>query len=196
MSSSSFCTVNTNCHITYKGNYYSVPYSYIGDKVKVIEVNNILKVFNKDKEIALHCMVTLDKGQYVTDRNHYPYEKNITSKEILSRLKEEMVSIGKNALIFFIKYVECSNNRKYDYRSISGIVALKKSYSVEVIDDACKRAVEYGALSYKTIKSICEKNLVVLPEKSNESYINPNETNISRDLSKYDDLAKMGISYE
>lgn len=193
MSSSCSCTVNTNCHIAYKGNYYSVPYTYIGSEVKVIEVNNMLKIFHKDKEIALHCVASTEKGQYVTNNSHYPHQKNITSQEILSRLKEDMTSIGQNAVIFFEKYLASSNHKKYDYRAIAGILALRKSYNIEIIDDACKRAVEYGALSYKTIKNICEKNLIALPINYNESYINPHITDVSRDLSEYDKLAGMGV---
>lgn len=193
MSSSCCCTVNTNCHIAYKGNYYSVPYTYIGEQINVIEVNNMLKMFYKDKEIALHCTVSTEKGQYVTDASHYPYKKNITSQEIMSRLGEEMASIGPNASAFFENYLTSSSNRKYDYRSISGILSLRKSYTVEIIDDACRRAVEYGAFSYKTIRNICEKNLISLPAGYCESYINPNGTNVSRALSEYDKLAEMAV---
>ena len=151
----------------------------------------MLKMFYKEKEIALHCIVSTEKGQYVTDTSHYPYKKNITSREIMSRLREEMASIGPNAFIFFENYLISSSNRKYHYRSISGILSLRKSYTVELIDDACRRAVEYGAFSYKTIKNICEKNLISLPSGYHQSYINPIGTNVSRDLSEYDRLAEM-----
>lgn len=55
-----------------------------------------------------------------------------------------------------------------------------------IIDDACRRAFEYGAFSYKTIKNICEKNSISLPASYHENYINPNGTNVSRDLSESD----------
>lgn len=193
MSSSSCCTVNTNCHISYKGNYYSVPYAYIGNEVTVIEINNTVKIFLKDKEIAFHCAETTEKGKYVTDKSHYPHKKNITTDEILSRQKEEMASIGKNALIFFENYSKSADYKRYDYRAISGILALRKSFSNHIIDDACKRANEYGAYSYKTIKNICAKNLIVLPLEKAESYINPDMTGVSRELSEYDRLAGLEV---
>lgn len=193
ISSSSCCTVNTNCHISYKGNYYSVPYIYIGNEVTVIEVNNTVKIFLKDKEIAFHCAETTEKGKYVTIKSHYPHTKNITAEEILSRQKEEMALIGKNALIFFENYSKNASYKRYDYRAISGILALRKMFSNIVIDDACRRANEYGAYSYKTIKNICEKNLIILPLDKAESYINPDMTHVSRNLSEYDKLVGLEV---
>lgn len=90
ISRSTTCLVNTNCHICYDGNYYSVPYAYIVQKVEAIEINNLLKVFFKEKEIALHNLCQGKKGEYITQNEHYPYSKNISSKAILSRQREKM----------------------------------------------------------------------------------------------------------
>lgn len=83
-------TVYPNCHVAYKNNYYSAPYEYIGEKVQLLIQDNILKIYHKDKEIALHSLVKDMKGKYQTDKNHYPDKKTITTEEIKSRLREEM----------------------------------------------------------------------------------------------------------
>lgn len=178
------CTVQTNCHISYKGNNYSVPYNYIGDSVDVIIMDNILKVFHKEKEIALHLLEKVEKGKHITNKNHYPEYKNITSDDIKSIYKEEMKQIGEHAEIFFEKFLEQVGN-KYNYRVITGILSLRKKYSDAVINDACHRAYIYNALKYKTVKSICEKGITALPVVTNESYTNPEETSISRPLKDY-----------
>ncbi|WP_176124773.1 hypothetical protein [Clostridium felsineum] len=67
----------------------------------------------------------------------------------MSSLREKMISIGPNVLLFFEGYINSSLNRKYNYRSISWILTLRKIYSDQRIDDACKRALSYGAYSYK-----------------------------------------------
>lgn len=155
-------TVYPNCHVAYKNNYYSAPYEYIGEKVQLLIQDNILKIYHKDKEIALHSLVKDMKGKYQTDKNHYPDKKTITTEEIKSRLREEMSQIGEQALRFYDSFME-SANRKYEYRSISGILSLRKSYNNTIIDNACHRALTYGTLQYKTVKNICEKGIQHLP---------------------------------
>ena len=80
-------TVRTDCHITYKKNHYSVPYTYIGTNVRVIECNHLLKIYapKEEKEIALHVLLEHQEGEYSTDKSHYPNSKKITQTELLSR---------------------------------------------------------------------------------------------------------------
>lgn len=186
------CTVNTNCHITYEGNYYSVPYAYIGQDVDIIIVNGLVKIYFKEKEIALHSLWTGEKGKYVTDNKHYPNSKNISSEDILSRQKEEMKEIGVHALEFFENFIKRGNLKKYDYRSISGILSLRKNYGDSLINNACLRAISYDAYSYKVIKRICEKVVIDLPVATDTSYINKDETYVSRSLNEYDKLINLG----
>lgn len=190
ISASKKCIVNTNCHIHYLDNYYSVPYAYIGQEVTAIEINNLLKIFFKEIEIALHNLEKIEKGQHITKKEHYPYSKNISSEDILSRQKIEMEQIGSNALAFFNEFLKSKPHKKYDYRSISGILSLRKEYDDKTLDDACHRANIYGALNYKTIKNICKRKIVDLPVSYSESYINEEQTELSRDLLKYDELAE------
>lgn len=87
-----------------------------------------------------------------------------------------MSTIGAGVLKFFDLYInKCSN--KYDN---------------ETINNACIRALSYGALTYKVVKKICESNLSNLPIETNETYINTNETHISRNVSDYNNLMDLG----
>lgn len=185
LSNSQICHVSTNCHICYKSNYYSVPYGYVGKDVRVLEMNGLLRIYSYDKEIALHSLPNCEKGKFLTDINHYPHSKNITTSQILSRQKDEMREIGQEALRFFDIYLNSDiSNRKYDYRSISGILSLRKKYSNELINAACSRALLFDSISYKTVKNILEKNIdtSILPSSS---YVSNEENSFKRDLNNY-----------
>lgn len=179
--------VMTNCHISYKGNYYSVPYVYIGEQVDVLVTDSLLKVFKNNKEIALHPVVKDEKGIYVTNKSHYPKNKNITTEEIKSNYRAKMIEIGTDALKFFDAFIENSHD-KYNYRAIAGILSLRKRYTDKAINDACLRAYTFGALKYKVVKNICEKGIENLPLNNNISYINEEETEMLRPLSEYTKL--------
>lgn len=91
-------TVHTNCHFSYRGNYYLAPYTLIGEEVSVIVMDNILKAFHKGEEIALHPLRKNAKGEHITNKDHYPPNKNITGEDTKSSYREKMSQIGKNAL--------------------------------------------------------------------------------------------------
>lgn len=186
-------SVHSNCHISYCGNYYSVPYGYVGCDVDVIEVNNLLKIYFKCEEIALHTLCTDLKGQHITNTEHYPSSKNISTKDILSNQLIKMQEVGAAAVAFFNAFYSRGESHKYEYRSISGVLALRKKYSDSVINTACSRALHYSSVNYKTVKNICNKGMFALPVEQNESFVNSEETRFSRDLAAYSQLSMMGV---
>lgn len=184
--------VRTDCHIVYDGNLYSVPYTYIGMDVNVIEINQLLKIYYEGKEIALHTLVRNAKGEHRTDKNHYPRSKTITQEEILSRYQEQMGDIGSHALEFLEQFRNTKMYRDHHYRSISGILALARRYGDDVVDQACERACYYGNISYKSIKRICESGLYDLPIEHVEPMSIESDSKV-RSLSEYRDMMGLGV---
>jgi hypothetical protein len=67
-----------------------------------------------------------------------------------------------------------------------GILHLKKSFSDDIINRACKRALRFNALGYQHIKKICESGLY-LQDEVPETTISYTE-DYGHDLSIYDNL--------
>lgn len=51
-----------------------------------------------------------------------------------------------------------------------------------------RRALKFGALKYSVVKNICEKGLSDVPVYKDVSYINSQQTKITRDAKEYDKL--------
>jgi transposase len=193
-SKSAVAKIHPNCHIAYAANYYSAPHEYIGCEVDVIEINNLLKIYFKGKEIALHTLAKGMKGTHVTNKEHYPDSKNITAAEILSRQELAISEIGKNALEFFYAVLRKMDNQQYSYRCISGVLSLRKTFESNTIDQACKRALWYDSVTYGTVKRICERGLELLPtgeviDTEMQDELNKNVL----ELSAYVQLSMMGV---
>ena len=184
--------MRTDCHIVYEGNFYSVPYTYIGMDVDVIEVNHLLKIYYSGKEIALHSLCENAKGEHVTDKAHYPSTKTITQEELLSSYREKMAAVGSGALEFLEAFKNTEMYQCHHYRSISGILALRKKHGDAAVDRACARACHYGNITYRAVKKICESGLYNLPL---EEKAKPSEEGNSRirDLSDYRRMAGLGV---
>ena len=101
-----------------------------------------------------------------------------------------MAEIGDHALAFFCAFRNKGKIQKYDYRTISGILSLRKKYKDNVIDQACCRALYYSSVTYGTVKSICDKGLIALPIEHNQSFISEEK---SKDLSHYNNLSGLGV---
>ena len=191
-SKSTTATVRTDCHIVHAGNFYSVPYTYIGMDVDVIEVNHLLKIYVSGKEIALHSLCENAKGVHVTDKSHYPSTKNITQEELLSSYREKMADIGNGASAFLEAFRNRQMYQCHHYRSISGILALRKKYGDDAVDKACARACHYGNITYRAVKKICESGLYNLPleEKTDQT---KNGNSKIRNLSDYRRMTGLGV---
>lgn len=191
-SKSGTVTVRTDCHIVHKGNFYSVPYTYIGMDVDVIEVNHLLKIYYAGKEIALHSLCENAKGEHVTDKSHYPSTKTITQEELLSSYREKMSAVGTGALAFLEAFRNTEMYQCHHYRSISGILALRKKYGDDAVDKACARARHYGNITYRAVKKICESGLYNLPLEEEKEQTGDGSSKI-RNLSDYRRMTELGL---
>jgi len=60
----------SDCHFSYFGNRYSVPYEYAGKEVSATVKNEIITVIYREKVIASHQLREPFQHIYVTDKNH------------------------------------------------------------------------------------------------------------------------------
>jgi len=179
-----------DCHISYGGNYYSIPHAYIGLTLKAIEVNNLLKIYHREKEVALHVVHHDTKGFHYTDKSHYPKGKGISSTELLSSYRAKMFEIGGGAAELCRRYEEGVKENARFHGSLAGIVALRKRYPDTAIDQACRRACYYGNISYRAVKRICDAGYesLPLPDMADAS---PGGTVIR--LERYREIAALGV---
>lgn len=154
--------VHKDCHIILDQNFYSVPFKYVGENVEVECGSKDVKIFYKDQQIALHAKKD-GKGEFSTQTSHYPKYKYYTpdSPLYLSMYRGKMRSLGEATETLFSKIVE---EHPHDwYRIVKGILSLRKTYSDDVIDLTCKRALAFGITHYRKIKRICESGCYHLP---------------------------------
>lgn len=164
MSSIGLRKVYHDCHIYVDYNYYSVPFEYVGKEVDIEITKNILKVFYEGKEIAVHPLQK-GKGNFSTNKNHYPAYKRFSETEYQERYQTKMASIGPfSEQLFFLIVKE--HPREWG-RTVQGILSLLKYYPKEIVELSCKRALAFRVCKYQVIKNICENGSYNLPIEFN-----------------------------
>jgi len=161
-----FATVKVmkNCHVRlYKDiHYYSVPYKYIGEKVKIEFTCRHVSIYHKHERIAFHKR-DYKKYGYTTIKEHLPSAHQFVSEWNPGKFLKWAESIDPAVKDYIKVILDSKVYPEQAYRSCVGILSLEKKESRQRLIDACKRAAYYNNYGYWVIVNIIKKNLDKLP---------------------------------
>lgn len=155
-----FATVMKNGHVSLSADkhYYSVPYRFIGKKVKLMYSRNTVEVFYHYERIALHKR-TKSPYNYTTDKEHMASTHRFVSDWTPERFLNWAATIHDDVRLYILKILDRKQHPEQGYKSCVGILSFAKKVGNERLIKACQRALGYGIYNYKTIQSILEKGM-------------------------------------
>lgn len=149
---------NNHIYLTQDKHYYSVPYTYIGKKVKVIYTRSMVYIYYEGKQIAVHIRSYI-KGGYTTIKEHLCSQH----QHYLDRSPDYYKNKAKACSAdFFRLVVKIFDQDKYPeqlYKSCDGLISLYKKSDTEVFSRACQIAIENNNLSYRFILNMIENKM-------------------------------------
>lgn len=154
---------NSHVHLREDKHYYSVPYRYIGKKVKLIYSVSSVSVFFEHERIALHSRNLRELG-YSTQKEHLPSTHQFVADWNPEKFITWSVGISSDVEKYIRKILSQKAYPEQAYRSCVGILSFAKKEGKERLTNAVKRADGYGVYSYKVIKNIIEGKLDTLTE--------------------------------
>jgi transposase len=169
-------TVAKNNHIQLgeDKHYYSVPFTYIGSKVKVVYTRNLVNIYAKGNKIASHVR-NYQKGGYTTLREHLCSAHN----HYLDRSPGYYLSKARFSKTLLSLFEHIFNQQKHPeqlYRTCEGLLNLCRKTNKTEFDKACQIAIDNHTYSYQFIVNIlknkmtCETQQIIdfpLPEHKN-----------------------------
>jgi transposase len=153
-----------DCHVYIDYNYYSVPFEYVGKEVEIEITNKLVKILYQNRQIAIHTK-SEDKGQFVTNESHYPKFKCYLSTAYQEEYQVKMNQIGNETGQLFLLLV--SKHPRDWNRAAQGILSLTKTFTNDIVNSACKRALMFNIVQYQVIKNICQNGSYNMPLESN-----------------------------
>lgn len=179
--------VHPDCHIQVEKNFYSVPYRFIGQGVRVRLTPRLLEIFNEDHQsIAVHSRLK-GVGQFSTIDAHYPEQKLATARFDIILAKREAERSGPEMKKLVEQLLAGDQPLRY-LRRIQGILRLKKLYSAAALEYASHQAMLFNRVRLAYITDCAKKfelsghrpRVVGAPERDRSSvYLqshNPEET--------------------
>src|SRR5580658_4383118 len=155
-----FATVAKNGHAALSSDkhYYSVPYRFIGKKVKLLYSRHTVEIYYNYERIALHRRNKNPYG-YTTDKEHMASTHRFKSDWTPDMFLDWAVSIHEDVRLYILQILERKQHPEQAYKSCLGVLGFAKKAGNERLTVACQRALSYGVYNYKTIQTILENKM-------------------------------------
>lgn len=155
-----YATVMKNGHVNLGADkhYYSVPFRFIGKKVKLLYSGSTVEIFYHYERIAIHKRIK-SPYNYTTDKEHMATTHRFHTEWSADKFLDWASSIHQDVRLYILKILERKQHPEQAYKSCVGILGFAKKVGNERLINACRRALGFGTYSYKTIQMILEKKM-------------------------------------
>jgi transposase len=174
---------NNHVYLGCDKHYYSVPFSYIGQKAKVIYTRSMVYIYVKGDRVAVHKR-GYRKGAYTTCREHlcsqhqHYGDRSPDYYKRLARPRSELL-----LLVFTEMFSREGVYPELLYRSCDGLLNLQRRSDPKLFAAACQMALDYGNCNLRFIANIIANKMVIPSEPVREKHL-PGHENI-RGASSY-----------
>lgn len=153
-------TVHKNSHVylSEDKHYYSVPYNYITQKVKVVYTRSSVEIYAHHERVAAHKR-EIGFYKYTTEPMHMPSTHRFVSEWNPEKFISWANDIGEPTRIIIEKILETKSHPEQSYKACLGILSFAKKIGKERLNNACDRAMYYQSYGYQIIKNILDKGL-------------------------------------
>jgi transposase len=150
--------VGIDYHVEVEDHFYSVPRNYARSEVEVRFTGRTVEIFVKGKRIAAHVRGSGNHG-HTTVREHMPSSHQRYASWTLDRIRREAASIGPSTATLCDLILERKPHPEQGFRACVGILRLGRSFGCERLEAAAALAIDINGLSYRSVRSILDKNL-------------------------------------
>jgi transposase len=141
--------VGPDIHAKVGRTLYSIPWRFLGRRVDARESNATVEFFVDGELVKTHPRT--EKGKQ-TDWGDYPPEKVAFFMRTPAWCRHRAGEIGPSCAALIAELLEI--NALYRLRSAQGVLGLAERHSPPRVEAACRRALEVGDASYRTVKGI------------------------------------------
>lgn len=147
--------------------YYSVPYRFIGKRVKLIYTGRFVSVYYNKERIAYHTRGVKKYG-YTTVKEHMSSSHQFVSEWNPEKFIGWAAGIDPIVEAYITRILDVAQYPEQGYKSCVGILSLSKKAGRERLIKAVERATYFGVYNYSTIQKILSSGMDSLPHEEND----------------------------
>ena len=168
--------VSLDYHLQIDRNFYSVPYTLVGQVLDVRTSANVVEVFSKNRRVASHQR-SYSKARALTQPAHMPSSHRRHAEWTPSRIITWAHKTGPSTASFIEALMMSRPHPEQGFRSALGVLRLEKRYGASRLELACAKSLAIHSLSYKSVASILQHGLEQRPIQE-PSRANPTHANV------------------
>ena len=140
--------------------YYSVPFTYIGQKVKVIYTRSTVRIYHKGVLICAHLRHTA-QGKYTTVEEHLCSAHRAYNQRSPEYYIQKASKISDSAhQLFKLLFDQPDKYPEQLYKTCDGLLRLAKTYHIgDEFNNACKIGIDEGIYNYSFIKRLLDNKM-------------------------------------
>ena len=150
--------VGIDYHVDVAGHYYSVPYRFARAEVDVRLTAKTVEILLKGERIAAHMRMS-GNHKHTTVPEHMPSSHRRYAGWTIERIRADARQIGPATAALCELILEHRPHPEQGFRACLGIVRLAGSYGADRLEAAAERAIDIGARTYGSVKSILDNHL-------------------------------------
>lgn len=163
--------VNLDYHIELEKHWYSVPYVLVHEQLWACITPNTVELFHRDQRVACHVRSRL-AYKHTTDPAHMPDAHRHHSAGVDGVLAWS-ATVGPMTEAFVRRLLESNPVMEMGWRSARGLQRVGERYGAERTEQACERALRFGARSYKPVERILALGRECVPMAEDETSQSP-----------------------
>ena len=160
--------VNIDYHVEFDHRLYSVPHALVGVRVAIRATTATVEILHEGRRVASHARSYARKGTPVTITAHRPKSHRQYGAWPPSRVLGWAEKFGPSVRAVVEHILDRHRHPESGYRSCMALIRDTKRYSPERVDAACRRALEIGAPSRRSVVHILKNNLENAPLERSE----------------------------
>jgi len=150
--------VNIDYHVEVAGHYYSVPHALVKRQLEARITEHTVECFYQGRRVASHLRSPL-KGRHTTVAEHMPASHRQYAQWSPERIIRWAEQSGPATAGVIQTILERRAHPQQGFRSALGILRLGKGFGEARLEAACRRALQIGSYSYKSVESILRQGL-------------------------------------
>jgi len=152
------CRVGIDYHIEVAAHYYSVPHRFARAEVDARLTARTVEIFLKGERIAAH-MRGGGIHKHTTVPEHMPSSHRRYAGWTIERIRADARLVGPATAALCELILEQRPHPEQGFRACLGVVRLARPYGAERLEAAAERAIDIGARTYGSVKSILDNHL-------------------------------------
>jgi transposase len=150
--------VGVDYHVEHDGFFYSVPHGLIRAQVDLRATSRTIELFHRGKRVALHQR-RYGGRRHGTDPDHMPSSHRRYADWTPDRFRRWAASVGPSTEALVTAILAHRPHPEQGFRTCLGILRLFRDLEAGRAEAVAARALQIGALTYKSIASILANRL-------------------------------------